>query len=124
MSIEIHAREDWTANRITLHVFASGTPYTGAQIYVDLSPEQAERLASQLLEQVKRFRELDKGVEKDLAPKSMFRKGCRVRMKIGGKAHGTVAVDTTTNSTQIPVVWDGAPKSTVLVDVQDLMVLG
>lgn len=174
MSIEIHAREDWTANRITLHVFASGTPYTGAQIYVDLSPEQAERLASQLLEQVKRFRELDKGVERDLKPKfapgtkvrhkashhegvvldlksdipgyivvrfpdagccsespdgleiiperTVFHKGCRVRLKINHHVQGVTVNDVPLHAIGTPVLWDEPqdPGTPVMMNVADI----
>lgn len=91
MSIEIHAREDWTANRITLHVFAAGTATAGAQIYVDLSPEQAERLAKQLLEQAKRYRELDAAAEKDLGPKFAPRTTVRLRSGLPGCERGIVS---------------------------------
>lgn len=68
-NIEYRAREDWASGKITLSVMALSTPYTGASMFFDLSPEQAERLATDLQTAVKRFKDLDAAAGKDLAPK-------------------------------------------------------
>ncbi len=69
MSIQIRAYEDWTLSRICISAYAFGSPDKGAAVHLDLTPDQAERLAAQLTESVKRYRDLDAAAEKDLAPK-------------------------------------------------------
>ncbi len=123
--IEFRAREDWTASRISLSVVVLEKPNVGGSLFFDLSPEIAERLAQDLLQAVKSYRDLDKRLEKDLAPKTMFQKGCKVHMKMSAQSRGTVSEDTKNTTRQIPVLWDDEATLPRVswVDVQDLMVV-
>lgn len=121
--IEFRAREDWTAGRITLWVMILEKPSVGASLSFDLSPEIAERLAQDLQAAVKRYRELDKDVEKALAPKAkkMWEEGCPVQLKMEGSKRGKIQRNVNPNAPQYPVVWENS-SLIQWVDVQDLMV--
>ena len=105
-NIEYRARADWASNKITLSVMALSTPYTGASMFFDLSPEQAERLAVDLQTSVKLFRDLESAAQQDLAPRTIYQKGCRIRLKNNPLAQGITINDVPQQATGIPVLWD------------------
>lgn len=112
--IEFRAREDWTANRITLWVTMLEKPNVGASMSFDLSPEIAERLAQDLQTAAKRYRELDKSAQRDLAPK--YRDGQRVRYKLNPAYEGTIKSQCPDNAEEVYVQWDRDMHGTVLAN--------
>lgn len=121
--IEFRAREDWTASRIALWITVLEKPSVGASLSFDLSPEIAERLAQDLLSAVKRYRGLDASVEKDLAPRNVRQKGCRVRLKANRSVEGVIARDND-GSDPLPITWDSSSVSALNpFDGQDIEVI-
>lgn len=110
--IEFRAREDWTASRITLWVTMLEKPNVGASMSFDLSPEIAERLAQDLQTAAKRYRELDKSVQRDLAPK--YRDGQRVKHRLTPAYEGTIKRQDEDNKENVYVMWDRDPYGTFL----------
>lgn len=101
--IEFRAREDWTASRVSLWITVLEKPNVGGSLFFDLSPEIAERLAQDLLTAVKRYRDLEAAVEKDLKPK--LKEGMRIR-RVSEGAEATGEIVEVTSVDWLMVRWD------------------